>query len=173
MEGCLDLQEKKGINEGDQCGIGLWASNFSKYVKLISAPNVLYSYTLLSPTNRLHIWVAYIESTFIWEEGVAIELSVLNKFSLRRRLGSASTFISSRFLLFFFLFLFLLPAFVDFGRQFLLLWTVYTLFTHCAYTVHVLKNIKNGSHDTIYTFKYYFATMFSVFNNNKFNPNTP
>ena len=34
---------------------------------------------------------------------------------------------------------------------------------HCSYTVHVLKNIKNGSHDTIYTFKNCFATMFSVF----------
>ena len=33
---------------------------------------------------------------------------------------------------------------------------------HCAYTVHVLKNIKNGSHDTIYTFKYYFVTVFSA-----------
>ena len=49
-----------------------------------------------------------------------------------------------------------------------------------AYTIHVLKNIKNESHDTIYTFKYYFATVFSVFSfqfsvfsNNKFNPNTP
>ena len=50
---------------------------------------------------------------------------------------------------------------------------MYTLFTHCAYTVHILKNIKNGSHDTIYTFKIYFATVFSVFSNNKFNPNTP
>ena len=60
-------------------------------------------------------------------------------------------------------FFFFLPAFVDFGRQYLLLWTVYTLFTHCAYTVHILKNIKNGFHDTIYTFKNYFATVFSVF----------
>ena len=57
---------------------------------------------------------------------------------------------------------------------------MYTLFTHCAYTVHILRNIKNGSHDTIYIFKNYFATVFSVFNfqfsvfsNNKFNPNTP
>ena len=73
----------------------------------------------------------------------------------------------------FFFFFFFLPAFVDFGRQILLLWTVYALFTQCAYTVHILKNIKNGSHDTIYTFKYYFATVFSVFRNNKFNPNTP
>ena len=40
-------------------------------------------------------------------------------------------------------------------------------------TVHVFKNIKNGSHGTIYTFKNYFATVFSVFsfNKNKFNPN--
>ena len=29
--------------------------------------------------------------------------------------------------------------------------------------VHVLKNIKNGSHGTIHTFKNYFATVFSVF----------
>ena len=42
------------------------------------------------------------------------------------------------------------------------------LFTHCLCTVH-------GSHDTIYTFKNYFATVFSVFSfsNNKFNPNRP
>ena len=86
------------------------------------------------------------------------------------RLGSASTFSASHFLCFFFFFV---PAFVDFGRQFSLLWTVYALFTYCAYTVHILKNIKNGSHDTIYTFKYYFTTVFSVFSNNKFNPNTP
>ena len=49
--------------------------------------------------------------------------------------------------------------------------SVYTVH-NCAYTVHVLKNIKNRSHDTIYTFKYYFATVFSIFSNNKFNPNT-
>ena len=69
-------------------------------------------------------------------------------------MGFASTFSA---------FFFFLPAFVYFWRQILLLLTVYALFTHCAYTVHVLKNIKNGSHDTIYTFKYYFATVFSVF----------
>ena len=37
--------------------------------------------------------------------------------------------------------------------------------------------IKNGSHNTIYTFKNYFATVFSVsvfsFSKNKLNPNTP
>ena len=60
-------------------------------------------------------------------------------------------------------FFFFWPAFVDFGRQYLLLWTVYILFTHCAYTVYILKNIKKGSHDTIYTFKNYFATVFSIF----------
>ena len=29
--------------------------------------------------------------------------------------------------------------------------------------VHALKNIKNGSHGTIHTFKNYFATVLSVF----------
>ena len=37
--------------------------------------------------------------------------------------------------------------------------------------------IKNGSHSTIYTFKNYFATVFSIsvfsFSKNKLNPNTP
>ena len=48
---------------------------------------------------------------------------------------------------------------------------------HCSRTVystvHVLKNIKNGSHDTIHTFKNYFITVFLVFsfNNNKSNLN--
>ena len=34
---------------------------------------------------------------------------------------------------------------------------------HCLHTVHVLKNIKNGSHDTIHAFKNYFVTVLSVF----------
>ena len=56
------------------------------------------------------------------------------------------------------------------------------LFTHCSSIIYalfmgpiaiLLKNIKNGSHGTIYTFKNYFATVFLVFNfsNNKFNSN--
>ena len=55
------------------------------------------------------------------------------------------------------------------------IFTIYTLFCHCNSIVHTLKNIKNGSHDTIYTFKNYFVTVFSVFsfNNNKINPNGP
>ena len=81
-------------------------------------------------------------------------------------------FSRSRFPLLFFFFW---PAFVDFGGQILLLWTVNILFMHCADTVHILKNIKNRSHGTIYTFKNYFATVFSVFSfsNNKLNPNGP
>ena len=39
---------------------------------------------------------------------------------------------------------------------------MYALFTYCAYIVYILKNIKNGFHDTIYTFKNYFTTVFSV-----------
>ena len=75
-------------------------------------------------------------------------------------LNPASAFYKFHVFVFFFLFF---SAFVDFGWQNLLLWTVYALFTHCAYTVHVLKNIKNGSHGTIYTFKNYFTTVFFVF----------
>ena len=77
-----------------------------------------------------------------------------------------------RFLCFFF---FLLPAYVDFSAQKLLLCTVAVLFMYCSNTVHALKNIKNGSHDTFHTFKNYFATVFSVFSfsNNKLNPNGP
>ena len=53
--------------------------------------------------------------------------------------------------------------------------TVHALFITVHSTVHVLKNIKNGSHGTIHTFKNYFTTVLSVFsfNNNKFNPNGP
>ena len=47
--------------------------------------------------------------------------------------------------------------------------TVHALFWYCLCTVHgthsyfIQKNIKNGSHSTIYTFKNYFVTVFSVF----------
>ena len=34
---------------------------------------------------------------------------------------------------------------------------------YCSCTVYVLKNIKNGSHGTIHTFKNYFVTVLSVF----------
>ena len=41
--------------------------------------------------------------------------------------------------------------------------TVHTRFS----IVHRLKNLENGTHSTIHTFKNYFATMFSVFSFNK------
>ena len=49
--------------------------------------------------------------------------------------------------------------------------TVHALFS----TVHGLKNIKNGSHGTIHTFKNYFATVFLVFSfsKNELYPNRP
>ena len=34
---------------------------------------------------------------------------------------------------------------------------------HCSRTVYALKNIKNGSHSTIHTFKNYFTIVLSVF----------
>ena len=73
-------------------------------------------------------------------------------------LHTASKFSASRFLFFLFF-----ARICWLWRQTLLLWTVYLLFTYCAYTVHILKNIKNESHNTIYTFKYYFTTVFLVF----------
>ena len=80
-------------------------------------------------------------------------------------------FISSRFLLFFFC-----PHLLTLRDNFY----CNEQCVHCSHTIHVLKNIKNQSHDTIYTFKYYFVTVFSVFSfqfsifsNNKFNPNIP
>ena len=83
---------------------------------------------------------------------------------------SASTFFELRFSLFFFG----SAAIVDFvncEQCIRALFTVpqITLFSHFF--------IKNGSHSTIYTFKNYFATVFSVsvfsFSKNKLNPNTP
>ena len=59
------------------------------------------------------------------------------------------------------------------------------LFANCSNTVHALfigptitlfkKNIKNGSHGTIHTFKNYFVIVFSVFSfsKNKLYPNGP
>ena len=51
--------------------------------------------------------------------------------------------------------------------------TVHALFKGSTTTLFRKKNIKNGSHITIHTFKNYFATVFSVFNfsKNKFNLN--
>ena len=74
------------------------------------------------------------------------------------RLHTASTFSSSRFLLFFFFFFG--PHLLTLGNRFYCCEQC----MHCSHTVHVLKNIKNESHDTIYTFKNYFATVFSVSN---------
>ena len=61
-----------------------------------------------------------------------------------------------------FLFFFFSPHLLTFQRQ-------NSLFMNSACTVHALcmhyhtfKNIKNWSHDTIHTFKNYFATVFSV-----------
>ena len=76
---------------------------------------------------------------------------------------------ATRFQSFFFFFFFFLRMNSDFTVQ-ETIFTVHVLFCHCicivyhcSSTVHTLKNIKNGSHDTIYTFKNYFATVFSVF----------
>ena len=81
----------------------------------------------------------------------------------------------SRFLPFFFFLFFFQRMNSEFTvqRQKSLFMHCSTLFTYCSITVHAFKNIKNGSHGTFHTFKNYFATVFSVFSNKKFNPNGP
>ena len=79
-----------------------------------------------------------------------------------------------RFLLHVFLFFFFQSAIVDFVNceQ-----CICVLFTVPQIILFSNFFIKNGSHNTIYTFKNYFATVFSVsvfsFSKNKLNPNTP
>ena len=65
----------------------------------------------------------------------------------------------------FFLFFFLLSRETDFTIQRQILLFIYCFVTvhHCSDTVHTLKNIKNRPYNIIYTFKNYFATVFSVF----------
>ena len=73
---------------------------------------------------------------------------------------SCGTFSISRFLLllfFFFSYTWTVTShgFIVQGTKF----TIYALFI----TVYILKNIKNRSHGTIYTFKNYFVTILSIF----------
>ena len=64
-------------------------------------------------------------------------------------------------------------TFSAFRDKFYCLCTVAALFVYCSSTVHethnyiIKKNIKNGSHGTIYIFKNYFTIIFSIFNFNK------
>ena len=59
------------------------------------------------------------------------------------------------------------------GDNYHCLRTIAVLFMHCSSIFHALKNIKNGFHGTIHTFKNYFATIFLVFSfsKNKLYPN--
>ena len=87
-------------------------------------------------------------------------------------------FATSTFSFFFFFFFFFLHVNSNFTWVYCSCTVQYCSCTiqYCLCTVYVLKNIKNGSHDTIYTFKNYFLLQyfqFSVFSNNKLNPNGP
>ena len=70
---------------------------------------------------------------------------------------SCGMFSISRFLLLFFFYTWTVIShgFIVQGTKF----TIYALFI----TVYILKNIKNRSHGTIYTFKNYFVTILSIF----------
>ena len=94
---------------------------------------------------------------------------------IQRLLNPASTFLPFSFFFFSAFTRLRRDRFYCSERQFLLFIYCFVTVHHCSSTVHTLKNIKNGSHNTIYTFKNYFTTVFLVFSfsNNKFNPNRP
>ena len=81
---------------------------------------------------------------------------------IQRLLNPASTFLPF-FFFFFFAFTHLRRDRFYCSETFLLFIHCFVTVHHCSSTVHILKNIKNGSHDTIYTFKNYFATVFLIF----------
>ena len=80
-----------------------------------------------------------------------------------------------RFSLFFFFFFFCSAR----NSWLCQLWIVHSCTIHGSHKLQfsITFFIKNGSHNTIYTFKIYFATVFSVsifsFSKNKLNPNRP
>ena len=105
------------------------------------------------------------------------QFSVVSKPTLK--LHSAcldSAFFAESRVAFFHFFFFFLPSFhaFCFFFSFFFFFGSWTVTSH-VFTVHTLKNIKNGSHDTIHVFKNYFVTILSVFSfsNNKLNPNGP
>ena len=83
-----------------------------------------------------------------------------NAFILSVGLGLRLSFAFAFFSFFF------LAACASEGTKF----TIHVLFRYCLRTIHgttvtlfIKKNIKNRFHDTIYTFKNYFTTVFLVF----------
>ena len=121
----------------------------------------------MTPSWGILCWNEYVKSSSIIE-------FFKRDLSFSVGLDSASVFSFQRFLLFFFFFF----SFTRFRE------TKFTVHNYSS-TVHVLfmgptatlfrKKIKNRSHGTIYTYKNYFTTVFSVFSfsKNKFNSNWP
>ena len=113
----------------------------------------------------------YLQITFLPLRKAHYSLSVQIKWPIGSKLFLRPHFLSCVFLFFFF---FGSAAIVDFvnGEQ-----CIRALFTVPQITLFSHFFIKNGSHSTIYIFKNYFATVFSVsvfsFSKNKLNPNTP
>ena len=81
---------------------------------------------------------------------------------------------------FFFFFFFFYAHVSAFRDKVHCLCIVYALFMHYSHTIHGThihfiqkKNIKNGSHDAIHTFKNYFDTVFSVFSKMSYSQTDP
>ena len=97
--------------------------------------------------------VDFLFSFFILFYFIDIKVRIISD---RLTCGETGVFSRPRFLFFFFFF------FLCVNSNLTWIHCLHTVY-YCSCTVHVLKNIKNESHDTIYTFKNYFATVFSVF----------
>ena len=95
--------------------------------------------------------------------------------NIRRRFGYSVVFVRLSLLRFhFFFFFFFFCCSIHFKGQWLLFihysWTVAATFDYFNIQISFFINffIKNGSHDTIHTFKNYFVIVFSVFNNKQY-----
>ena len=126
---------------------------------------MIISFLYISTTNTSHInWYSKVLKTLILLlQGITYlnqnSMTIPRLYHYTRqcdRLVCTSTFSSPCFPLFFFLFQ---PAIVDFVNceQ-----CICVLFTVPQITLFDNFFIKNGSHNTIYTFKNYFATVFTV-----------
>ena len=133
-------------------------ARFQPHIWKRSTKQILTKHKSYNTTKKIsQIWM--LQLTYIKESNHSTSLILLTTAQRERERVSVWIEINATFSFprFFFFFLFLCMnsnlAWVH------CLHTVY----HCLYTVYILKNIKNGSHGIINTFKNYFATVLSVF----------
>ena len=141
-------------------------TSYGSYVKIIYIVLILYinlnfPMSLIRWNTRLFYshWCGQINCKVI-----KCTLQLYSKgITLRYRLDCTFPHVCVFFFFFFFFFFLRVNSNLTWVHCSHTVWHCLCTVWHCSCTVHVLKNIKNGTHDTIYTFKNYFATVFSVF----------